>query len=143
MAWLEFIFIVGRLPLKGFLNLNLHETLKIHFSGGNFSIMFYNVSKTVFAYFGALACLDIGFSLAFMITHQCVETNPFLSYYRYRKLIILIARIISNYFIIVFSFFRVFSMVLGTYYELKFLNHQNYFQESLVITISRLILRLT
>ena len=111
--------------------------------GGNFSIMFYNVSKTVFAYFGALACLDIGFSLAFMITHQCVETNPFLSYYRYRKLIILIARIISNYFIIVFSFFRVFSMVLGTYYELKFLNHQNYFQESLVITISRLILRLT
>merc|ERR1719507_1331368 len=67
VAWLEFIFIVGRLPLKG----------------GNFSIMFYNVSKTVFAYFGALACLDIGFGLGFMITHQCADINPFLSYYSF------------------------------------------------------------
>ena len=77
--------------------------------------MFYNVSKTVFAYFGALFCLDVGFGLAFMITHQCVEDNPFLSYSRYRKLI-KFASIISSFFKIIFSFFRVFAMVLGTFY---------------------------
>ena len=55
------------------------------FLGGNFSIMYYNVSKTVFAYLGALICLDIGFGLAFMITHQCVDDNPFKGIYRYIK----------------------------------------------------------
>ena len=53
--------------------------------------MFYNVSQTVFAYFGALICLDIGFGLAFMITHQCATDkddnpdNPFQGFYRYIK----------------------------------------------------------
>ena len=47
--------------------------------------MYFNVIKTVFAYLGALICLDIGFGLAFMITHQCVDDNPFKGIYRYIK----------------------------------------------------------
>ena len=67
--------------------------------------MFYNVSKTVFAYLGALICLDIGFGLAFMITHQCAQdedgnaVNPFQGFYRYIKMNnALISRLILNRF---------------------------------------------
>ena len=58
VAWLEFIFIFGRLPLK--------------LSGGHFTVMYYNVIKNIFNYLLALLFMVIGYGLAFMITHQCL-----------------------------------------------------------------------
>jgi len=50
-AWLELIFLVGRYP----------------FSGGDFSIMFYNIIKKLTRYLLAMLLMIIGFAFAFMV----------------------------------------------------------------------------
>ena len=63
IAWIQFIFIIGRLPIRG----------------GSFSVMFYSIIKNIMAYLIAMFFLVIGFGLAFMITCQCLGDNPFES----------------------------------------------------------------
>ena len=52
-AWLELIFMIGRYP----------------FSGGVFSIMFYNIIKILFRYMSALFCMVVGHAFAFMVVN--------------------------------------------------------------------------
>ena len=52
-AWLELIFMIGRYP----------------FSGGVFSIMFYNIIKILFRYMIALFCMVVGHAFAFMVVN--------------------------------------------------------------------------
>ena len=62
-AWLQFIIIFGRMPLKG----------------GNFSVMFFSVIQEIFSYVIAMVFMVFGFGLAFLVTHQCFPKNPFSS----------------------------------------------------------------
>ena len=50
-SWLELIFMIGRYP----------------FSGGVFSVMFYNIIKILFRYMIAMFCMVIGHAFAFMV----------------------------------------------------------------------------
>jgi len=52
-AWLELIFMIGRYP----------------FSGGVFSIMFYNIVKILFRYMSAMFCMVVGHAFAFMVVN--------------------------------------------------------------------------
>ena len=52
-AWLELIFMIGRYP----------------FSGGVFSIMFYNIIKILFRYVLAMFCMVVGHAFAFMVVN--------------------------------------------------------------------------
>ena len=67
-SWLELIFMIGRYP----------------FSGGVFSIMFYNIIKILFRYMIAMFCMVIGHAFAFMVInfgHNSMKSfdSPFKS----------------------------------------------------------------
>ena len=93
-AWINFIFVVGRLP----------------FRGGNFSIMFYTVSKNVFTYIIALIVMVIGFGLAFMITYHCQKENPFSDPY-------LVFRLLSMFNLIILNFISIILINLAESYQ--------------------------
>ena len=60
-AWLELIFLIGRYP----------------FSGGDFSIMFYNIIKRTFRYVIAMALMIFGFAFAFMVVSYGIDRESF------------------------------------------------------------------
>ena len=60
-AWLELIFLVGRYP----------------FRGGDFSIMFYNIIKTLVRYVIAMFLMIIGFAFAFMVVNYGHDQESF------------------------------------------------------------------
>ena len=60
-AWLQLIFIIGRYP----------------FSGGDFSIMFYNIIKKIARYLIIMILMIIGFAFAFMVVNYRHEQESF------------------------------------------------------------------